>query len=150
MLYLPRIAAAAAGGIERQALRIVAIAVLLVAVVGAVAALGLGVAGDVVTAALFGPELVLAPGPRIAIAVGMAMFLVALVLSDGAVGMRRHGFVSVTWIVSIAFGALAALVVPGGMAKVTAPLIVGSAVAIVLLAVRMGLHRRKVLEQHAD
>lgn len=146
ILYLPRIASAMADSRPRTALRAVGIAVLLSAIVSVMMIVVLIVSGDAIVGLLFGPELVLESDARRIIAVGVGVFLVALVLSDGAVGMRMHGFVSVVWVVALGSAAVTTVVVSEPVTRVIAPLLVGSATALVLLAVSLAWRVRGLRE----
>ena len=124
VLYLPRMARAHAEGRRDAARRTLLTAGVLASFGGILTVVVMGLGGGVLTAVLFGPDLVLETAPRIAIAVGVAVFLVALVLSDGALAIGRHRLVVRSWVTSVGLAAVVVAVSPDVQTAVTLPLIV--------------------------
>jgi hypothetical protein len=64
---------------------------------------------------------------------GTGLFLLAVVASDVTVSLGGHRTMALSWITGLVAGALSLLLVDGFVLQVTLPLIVGAAVAAVLL-----------------
>jgi O-antigen/teichoic acid export membrane protein len=149
ILYLPRLAAQWKNGqivAARVTIRLAVRASVAIAIVIVVAMLTLG---NWATALLFGSDLVLSQHGVLFVSVGVAVFLIALVASDGALAVGLHTVVLRSWMLALVFGvgaaATAAVVAAGTLLTSTLPLMVGSTVALLSLA--YGLKYRFSREQ---
>lgn len=133
ILYLPRVSAQWKDGRIAQARTTVLIAVGAASGIGLVIVLGMLFLGPWVTAILFGPNLVLSSSGIVLVSVGVAVFLVALVASDGALAIGLHSLVLRTWLVALFPATMSVLVISSSVARSTVPLIVGSSVALIQL-----------------
>ncbi|CAN5126525.1 hypothetical protein BH09ACT6_BH09ACT6_24430 [soil metagenome] len=133
ILYLPRLAAQWKAHDSVGARRTVAVAVGAALATGVVVIIGMLLLGPFVIGLLFGPDLVLSTGGIALVSLGVALFLVALVASDGTLAMGRHTIVIRSWVIAAAVSLVPALVVSDPLLRVASPLIVGSSVALIQL-----------------
>jgi O-antigen/teichoic acid export membrane protein len=140
ILYLPRLSADWKSGDVAGARRTLAVALGAAVVVGLIVVGGMALLGRWVTGLLFGADLVLSLPGVVLVSVGVALFIVALVASDGALATGGHTLVVRSWAVAAVCAAPAALLLDDVLLRATAPLIVGATVALAQLLV--GLLRR--------
>jgi O-antigen/teichoic acid export membrane protein len=95
--------------------------------------------GPWVTALLFGPKLVLSTTGILLVSVGVALFLVALVASDGALAIGRHSLVLRSWLVALVAVVPITVVADGTLLRATIPLIVGASIAALQLVIGLSL-----------
>ena len=118
----------------------------LAGLVGATALATLAVgalAGPALLSALFGPGYQVGRTTAAVAALGVALYLVASVTNDVAVALGEHRRLGPAWIGGVLAGAVTAVVVPDLALRTTLPLVVGSVVAVAVLApaVLARLHR---------
>jgi O-antigen/teichoic acid export membrane protein len=142
ILYLPRVSAEWKRGDLAGARRTLTVALVAAASVGAVVVGGMALLGRWVTGLLFGADLALSLPGVLLVSSGVALFIVALVASDGTLATGGHSLVLRSWAVAAAFAVPAALVVDDVLLRVTAPLIVGASVALVQLLVGLSMRYR--------
>ncbi len=140
VLYLPRMSRARSEGRLGDARRLLVVALGLAALAGVATVLVMTLAGDWITTLFFGPAFVADPAARLWIAVGVACFLLALILSDTGIAWGGHSLVVRSWVIGVAVGLLTAALVRDTVLAVTLPLVVGSLVAALQLGV--GVQRR--------
>ncbi|TFB66986.1 hypothetical protein [Cryobacterium sp. Hz9] len=138
ILYLPRLAAQWKNGQIAAARVTIGFAIRASVVVAIVIVVGMLTLGALATALLFGADLVLHQDGVLFVSVGVAVFLIALVASDGALAVGLHTVVLRSWMLALVFGAAAAataaLVAAGTLVTSTLPLVAGSIVALLSLA----------------
>lgn len=133
IFYLPLLARQWKANDGAAVRRILTVALLAAAAVGAAIVGGMSILGGWVTGLMFGADLVPSPLAIVLISLGVALFMVALVASDGAIAIGRHTLVVRSWIVAVAVAAVPAVMIPDTLLRVTAPLIVGALAAFVQL-----------------
>lgn len=133
IFYLPLLARQWKANDGAAVRRILTIALIAAAAVGAAIVGGMSIMGGWVTGLLFGADLVPSPLAIVLISFGVALFMVALVASDGAIAIGRHTLVVRSWIIAVAVAAVPAVMIPDTLLRVTAPLIVGALAAFVQL-----------------
>ncbi|TFD39214.1 hypothetical protein E3T40_01710 [Cryobacterium sp. TMT1-19] len=139
ILYIPRLSTQWKGGRFKDARSTVLFAVAAAAVIGVVIVVGMLVLGPWATALLFGPKLVLSSGGILLVSVGVALFLVALVASDGALAIGRHSLVLRSWLVALAAVIPIVILVDGTLLRSTLPLLLGASCAALQLVVGLAL-----------
>jgi len=140
ILYLPRLSADWKSGDTGAARRTLSIALGAAVVVGVIVVAGMALLGQWVTGLLFGSDLVLSLPGVVLVSAGVALFIVALVASDGALATGGHTLVVRSWAIAAVCAVPAVLVFDDVLLRATAPLIVGATVALTQLL--FGLVRR--------
>ena len=133
ILYIPRLSAQWKDRRFKDARATVLFAVGAATGIGIVIVIGMLTLGPWVTALLFGPALVLSEGGILLVSVGVAVFLIALVASDGALATGRHSLVLRAWLSALVPAALSLLAFEDSLTRSTVPLIVGSSIALIQL-----------------
>jgi O-antigen/teichoic acid export membrane protein len=133
ILYLPRLSADWKSGDLAGVRRTLTIALGAAVAVGVIVVAGMGLLGQWVTGLLFGADLVLSLPGVLLVSAGVALFIVALVASDGALATGSHTLVLRSWAVAAVCAAPVALLIDDVLLRVTAPLIVGAVVALAQL-----------------
>jgi O-antigen/teichoic acid export membrane protein len=143
ILYIPRLSTEWKGGRFTDARATVLFAVGAAAAIGVVIVAGMLIFGPWATALLFGPKLVLSSSGILLVSVGVALFLVALVASDGALAIGRHSLVLRSWLVALVAVIPVIVLVDGTLLRSTLPLVVGSSFAALqlLIGLAAGLTR---------
>ncbi len=152
ILYLPRLAAEWATGELPAVRRTLSIALAAAGVVGVLITGGMAVLGAWVTSLLFGADLVLSLQGTVLVSLGVSVFLVAVVASDGAIALRAHTLVLRSWVVAVICAVPVAVFVDDILLRVTGPFILGALVAFVQLitgVLRRYRHRLRDLEGSA-
>lgn len=129
VLYLPRVAAHYFAGRLGEARRVVLIALGLVSVAAIAVVVLMTFAGGWVIGLLFGDGLVLDLQARFLVSAGVAIYMIAVVTSDTAIAMGKHGLVMRSWMIGAVIGLAMIAVSPGPLLSATLPLIVGAFVA---------------------
>lgn len=135
ILYLPRLAAEwktknAAGVRSILAAALVAAALVGAAIISVMALLGQWAIG-----LLFDAGLVLSREGIVLVSLGVSIFILALVVSDGAIAIGNHTLVLRSWMLAVILAAIPALLVDDTLLRATTPLIVGSTAALVQLGI---------------
>jgi O-antigen/teichoic acid export membrane protein len=133
-LVVPRIAELAVRGDVRQLVLALRRLVALVGALAVLAAAGSAVAGPALVSLMFGPEYAVTHGTMALLGGGTAVFMLAVAASDITVSLGGHTRMASAWVAGLATGALSLLFLSDFILQVTLPLLVGSAVAAVLLA----------------
>jgi O-antigen/teichoic acid export membrane protein len=110
----------------------------LLALVGSLAvtaAAGAALVGPQLVRLLFGAAYDVSHTTMGLLGLGTGVFMVAVAASDVTVSLRGHRQVAVGWVAGLAVAALSVLVFQDFLARVTGPLIVGSAVVAVVLGI---------------
>jgi O-antigen/teichoic acid export membrane protein len=142
ILYLPRLSADWKAGALDGVRRTLTVALGAAVGVGLLVVAGMGVLGRWVTALLFGDALVLSLPGVLLVSAGVALFIVALVASDGALATGSHTLVLRSWAVAVMCAVPAVLLVDDVLLRVTSPLILGATVALAQLLVGLVLRYR--------
>ena len=142
ILYLPRLSAAWKAGEFGVVRRTLAIALGAAVVVGLLVVGVMSTLGQWATGLLFGPDLVLSLPGMLLVTAGVAIFIIALVASDGALATGGHTLVLRSWGIAAACAVLVAVLVSDVLLRVTLPLILGAGVALTLLLVGLVLRYR--------
>lgn len=145
-LVVPRIAELAVRG-DVPALRAaVRRLVLAVGSLAVVTALGSFLAGPALVSLMFGPEYVVSYTVMGLLGLGTGAFMLAVAASDVTVALAGHRAMAAAWVAGLLAAALSVFLLPGLVLQATVPLLVGSAVAALLLTReargRMGQLRR--------
>jgi O-antigen/teichoic acid export membrane protein len=135
ILYLPRLAAEWKAKNAAGVRSILATALVAAALVGAAIVSVMGALGQWAIGLLFDAELVLAQEGIVVVSLGVSIFILALVASDGAIAIGKHTLVLTSWLVAVILAAIPALLISDTLLRVTAPLIVGSTAALVQLGI---------------
>jgi O-antigen/teichoic acid export membrane protein len=135
VLYLPRVAAHHFSGRLAEARNVILITLGLTAVAAVAVVALMTFAGGWVIGLLFGDSLVLDPEARFLVAAGVAIHMIAVVASDTAVAMGKHGLVMRSWMVGAAVGLLIIAVAPDALLSATLPLIGGALLAGIQLLI---------------
>lgn len=133
ILYLPRLAANWKDENSAAVRKVLTIALGAAAVVGVAIIGGMALLGQWVTGLIFDADLVLAQNGIVLVSAGVALFIPALVASDGAIAIGKHTLVLRSWLVAVVCAAVPALIIDDTLLRVTTPLIVGALVAFVQL-----------------
>jgi O-antigen/teichoic acid export membrane protein len=134
-LVVPRIAELAARG-DVPGLRLAVRRLLaLVGSLAVTAAAGAALVGPQLVRLLFGAAYDVSHTTMGLLGLGTGVFMVAVAASDVTVSLRGHRQVAVGWVAGLAVAALSVLVFQDFLARVTGPLIVGSAVVAVVLGI---------------
>ncbi|TIH37799.1 hypothetical protein D4765_07235 [Subtercola vilae] len=139
ILYLPRLAAQWKSNDVRGVKQTLMVAIGAALAIGVVLTVGMVWLGPWVLSLLFGSALVLSGQGILLVSLGVAVFLIALVTSDGSLALGLHSLVIRSWALGVVAAAVPVLLLHDDVARVTAPLIVGASVALVQLAVGLGL-----------
>jgi O-antigen/teichoic acid export membrane protein len=142
ILYLPRLASQWKTGAFDAVRTTLFVAGSAAIAVGAAVVGGMVLLGGWVTALLFGPDLVLSTAGIALVSSGVAIFIVALVMSDGAVALGSHTLVVRSWVVALLCAVPVAVVADDLLLRVTLPFIVGSLAALVQLLIGIGRRYR--------
>lgn len=129
VLYLPRVAAHYFAGRVSEARRVILIALGLVSVAAIAVVALMTFAGGWVIGLLFGNGLVLDLEARFLVSAGVAIYMIAVVTSDTAIAMGKHGLVMRSWMIGAVVGLAMIAVSPGPLLSATLPLITGAFVA---------------------
>jgi O-antigen/teichoic acid export membrane protein len=146
ILYLPRLASQWKTGAFDAVRTTLLVAGSAAIAVGAAVVGGMVLLGGWVTALLFGPDLVLSTAGIALVSSGVAIFIVALVMSDGAVALGSHTLVVRSWVVALLCAVPVAVVADDLLLRVTLPFIVGSLAALAQLLI--GIGRRYCARSH--
>lgn len=133
-LVVPRIAELAARGDRTGLLAVVRRLLALVGSLAVLAVAGSALVGPQVVSLMFGADYVVAHGTMALLGLGTGVFMLAVAASDLTVSLGGHRRVAIGWTVGLAAAVLSVVVLQDFVLRVTVPLIVGSAVAAVLLA----------------
>jgi O-antigen/teichoic acid export membrane protein len=129
ILYLPRLA----GDWKKRNLvgvkQTLFVALGAAATVGALVIVIMLAIGRWITSLLFGESLVLSVAGVLLVSVGVALFILALVASDGALATGSHSLVLRSWAVAVLCAVPVVVFVPDDLLRATVPLITGAAVA---------------------
>lgn len=147
ILYLPRLSAHWKAGEYTSVRRTLFVALGAAVVIGALVVVVMVVLGQWVTGLLFGSALVLDSFGVFLISCGVAVFIVALVASDGALALGGHTLVLRAWAIAAISAAPVALFVDDVLVRVTAPLIVGATVAAAQLLIGLALRYRRARQR---
>ncbi|MBM7473298.1 lipopolysaccharide biosynthesis protein [Subtercola frigoramans] len=137
ILYLPRLAREWQLHQLSAARRTVLVAVGVSVAAGVAIVVGMVLLGPWVIGLLFGADRVLSEGGIALVSLGVAVFLIALIMSDGTLAMGRHTVVIRSWVIAAAAAVAPVLVIADPLLRVTSPLIVGSSVALIQLGASM-------------
>lgn len=140
ILYLPRLASQWKRGEFVDVRRTILTALGAAVTVGVLVVGGMVFLGPWVTGLLFGSDLVLSTPGIALVSSGVALFIVALVVSDGAIALGSHTLVVRSWVTALVCAAFVALFVEDVLLRVTGPFIVGSVAALAQLL--FGIARR--------
>ena len=149
VLYLPRVAAHHRAGRSPQVRRLIITALAITTAVAIVDVVVIAFAGEWIIGLLFGDSLVATLDARLLISLGVAVYMIAIVLSDTAVAIGLHGLVMRAWLVSAAIGLGVLAVTPGTYLSATLPLICGSLAAVAQLAIGLGGARKRADRESA-
>lgn len=133
IFYLPVLAAHWKANDAAAVRQTLTAALVAAAAVGAAIVGGMAALGGWVTGLLFGPDLVPSSLAIVLISLGVALFIVALVASDGAIAIGLHTLVVRSWMVAVVVAAVPVVLIPDTLLRVTTPLIVGAIAALVQL-----------------
>jgi O-antigen/teichoic acid export membrane protein len=142
ILYLPRLASQWKTGAFEAVRTTLLVAAIAAVAVGTAVVGGMVLLGGWVTALLFGPDLVLSTAGIALVSSGVAIFIVALVMSDGAVALGSHTLVVRSWVVALICAVPVAVLADDLLLRVTAPFIVGSLAALLQLLIGIGRRYR--------
>lgn len=133
IMYLPRLSMQWKKHNSHAVRSVLGIALGAALAVGVILIVGMALLGHWLTSQLFDASLVLPQNGVLLVSLGVAMFIPALVASDGAIAIGRHTLVLRSWLVAVLCAAVPLLFIDDTLLRVTMPLIVGSAVALVQL-----------------
>jgi O-antigen/teichoic acid export membrane protein len=133
-LVVPRIAELAVRGDVRELVVSLRRLVALVAGLAVLAAVGSAVAGPALVSLMFGSEYAVTHGTMALLGGGTAVFMLAVAASDITVSLGGHARMAGAWVAGLGAGVLSLFFLSDFTLQVTLPLLVGSAVAAVLLA----------------
>lgn len=133
ILYLPKLAAHWKSNDRRDVRQVLSVALGAAIGAGVLIIGGMALLGQWAIGLLFDASLVLSQGGIVLVSLGVALFIPALVASDGALAIGRHTLVLRSWLIAVACAALPAIFIEDTLTRVATPLIIGSLVAFVLL-----------------
>jgi O-antigen/teichoic acid export membrane protein len=133
-LVVPRIAERAYSGDMPQLRTMVRRVVLLVAALAATTTALWASIGPEIVALMFGDDYAVTHTTMALLGLGTGVFMLAVIASDITISLRGHREMATCWVVSLVVAALSVPLIPGFELQVTLPLVIGSAVAALLLA----------------
>ncbi|WP_127792902.1 hypothetical protein [Agromyces sp. LHK192] len=134
VLYMPSVARARGHG-DPAALRRVVVLGMGAAVAAAVlTVVVMAVAGTWLVSVVFGADHALGEPVQVLIGLGIGVFLIGQVASDTALALGAHRALVSSWVVALVAAGITAATVSDPVLRTTAPLLVGSSIAVVLLA----------------
>lgn len=139
---LPRLSALAAEGRSREFRSTLARIALLVGAAGGAGVVVSFAVGPELVRLLFGGGFELGRSELGLLALGAALYMVAVVLSQAHIALERHGTSTAGWAAGVAGLALATLLGSGVVERVVWAFVLGTATALVVLAVLLPRSQR--------
>jgi len=99
--------------------------------------IGAAAVGPWVTTLIFGPDYALDRGTIVLVALGVGIYVVASVSSDASIAVGMHTLIVSTWVTGLIVGGIVVVLATSLVGRATLPLIVGSALAGVVLVVAL-------------